>query len=145
MKVLLHVSLFIMSDDQVLLVQEADPEDEKRWNLPGGHIEPGESIIDGAVREALEETGLQVTLTGLLGVYARIGTLEKRAIRFVFHADSITDAAIAGDGVLATQWLSRANLANFPEDHLLGNSLRQILEDGFAGICYPLSAVCDHP
>ncbi len=144
MTVLLHVSLFIVRDGRVLLVQEADPEDEGRWNLPGGHVESGESITDGAVREAQEETGLSVALTSLVGVYSRIGTPEKRAVRFVFHADSETGTAVAGDGVLAVQWLSRSDLADFPDDRLLGNTLRRILEDGFDGRSYPLSVLCDH-
>lgn len=144
MTVLLHVSLFLVRDDRVLLVQEADPEDEGRWNLPGGHVEPGESIVDGAVREALEETRLVVTLRSLVGIYASVGTSQKRAVRFVFQTDSEMEPAMAGDGVLAVQWLSRADLATFPDERLLGTTLRRILEDGFNGMNYPLSALCDH-
>jgi 8-oxo-dGTP pyrophosphatase MutT (NUDIX family) len=40
------------------------------WGMPGGKIEPGESITEAAVREAYEETGLKVKVTRLLGVYS---------------------------------------------------------------------------
>ena len=40
------------------------------WGLPGGRIDPGESISETVIREALEETGLVVEITCLLGVYS---------------------------------------------------------------------------
>jgi 8-oxo-dGTP diphosphatase len=52
---------------RVLLVRRAD---DGSWGLPGGGVEPGESWSDAAHRECLEETGWQVHVTGIFGVYS---------------------------------------------------------------------------
>jgi 8-oxo-dGTP diphosphatase len=54
--------------DRVVLVRRKYP--PEGWAIPGGFVETGETVEAAAVREALEETGLSVTLTALLGVYS---------------------------------------------------------------------------
>lgn len=54
--------------DRVVLVRRKYP--PAGWAIPGGFVEVGETVETAAVREALEETGLHVTLTALLGVYS---------------------------------------------------------------------------
>ena len=51
---------------EILLIHRTDNDN---WSLPGGAMEPGESMTDCAVRETLEETGVQVEITGLVGIY----------------------------------------------------------------------------
>jgi 8-oxo-dGTP diphosphatase len=57
-----------MPDGGIVLVERTYP--PPGWALPGGHVDIGEFVADAAVREAREETGLQVALVELLGVYS---------------------------------------------------------------------------
>ena len=59
----------VVFDDsgRVLLQKRAD---NGRWALPGGWVDPGESVEQGAVREVWEETGLRVSVKRLVGVYS---------------------------------------------------------------------------
>ncbi len=54
--------------EDIVLVRRKNP--PEGWAIPGGFVEAGESAETAAVREALEETGLAVTLVSLLGVYS---------------------------------------------------------------------------
>jgi ADP-ribose pyrophosphatase YjhB (NUDIX family) len=64
----LAATVVVIDQGRVLLIQR---EDLKIWALPGGAIDPGESVAQAAVREVREETGLEVELTRLVGIYAR--------------------------------------------------------------------------
>ncbi|MFB6354209.1 MAG: NUDIX domain-containing protein, partial [Halobacteriales archaeon] len=59
----------IERDGRVLLVREGKPGVAGQWNLPAGRVEPGETPVHAARREAREEAGLDVTPTRLVGVY----------------------------------------------------------------------------
>lgn len=58
--------IFDEARDRILLTRR---EDNGRWCLPGGGMDPGESAAEACVREVLEETGLEVKVTKLVGIY----------------------------------------------------------------------------
>ena len=69
----LAVNIAVMQDGRILLTQRDDFE---TWILPGGGVEDGESLAHAAIRETKEETGLDVELTRLVGVYSRLGNVS---------------------------------------------------------------------
>lgn len=52
---------------ELLLMQRSD---NGCWGLPGGYVEPGESVVQATVREVMEETGYQIEVGRLIGVYS---------------------------------------------------------------------------
>lgn len=59
--------IFDESHERILLTRRAD---NGRWCLPGGRTEPGESVEETCIREIREETGLEVQIGKLIGVYS---------------------------------------------------------------------------
>jgi ADP-ribose pyrophosphatase YjhB (NUDIX family) len=83
---LLGVNIAIMERDRILLTKR---EDFAVWCLPGGAVESGESLAQAAIREAREETGLEVRLIGLVGTYSRPNWRAGGAHEVLFAAERI--------------------------------------------------------
>lgn len=68
---LLAVDAIIVLQEGIVLIRRDRPPYEGCYALPGGFVEPGESVEEAVCREAREETGLELELLGLVGVYSR--------------------------------------------------------------------------
>lgn len=64
------VDVVIPSEEGVVLIRRGSEPYEGMWALPGGFVEVGETVENAAVREAKEETNLDVELERLVGVYS---------------------------------------------------------------------------
>jgi ADP-ribose pyrophosphatase YjhB (NUDIX family) len=82
----LGVSIAIIHDRRILLIKRADFE---VWALPAGEIDVGETPTQAAIREAREETGLDVRLTRLVGLYTIPAWTKLDAHNAVFAAEII--------------------------------------------------------
>ncbi|MBU2097204.1 MAG: NUDIX hydrolase [Gammaproteobacteria bacterium] len=113
------------------------------YNQPAGHLDPGETLFEAAIREALEETAWQVQLTGFLGLYQYISPENDECyIRSCFAASALShDAGRALDkDITATHWMTLA------EVKAKGSQLRspvvlKVLEDYCVGHTLPLSVI----
>lgn len=104
----------------VLVVQRCD---NGVWELPGGRVDIGESVIDAAVRETLEEAGILVRITGLVGLYSDPRQIVcatdghvRQEFAVVFHAEPADDAAPRPDGVetRSAGWATREEIDRLP-------------------------------
>ena len=62
------VTAVVVQHRELLLIHKVD---NNRWALPGGAIDLGESSVQAAIRETQEETGIEIEILGLIGVYTR--------------------------------------------------------------------------
>ena len=69
----LAATVVVERDDRVLMVRRAIQPGIGLWSLPGGYVDRGEVVEKAAAREVLEETGLHVNITGLLGLFSEEG------------------------------------------------------------------------
>ena len=69
---LVGVAGVVIDDGRTLLIRRAKPPYEGQWSIPGGLLELGETVAAGVARELSEETGLEVNVLDLIGVFERI-------------------------------------------------------------------------
>lgn len=77
--------------------------DRDLWNLPGGRVEEGESPWDGAIREAMEEIGVEIKVEKLAGVYFK---REQSETVFQFVASIVSGEPHTSDEVSEVQYFS---------------------------------------
>ena len=107
--------LCLIRRDGEYLLQDRIKKDWRGFTLPGGHVEPGESIVDAVVREMQEETGLTVENPKLCGV-KQFPIDGGRYLVFLFVADEFSGEVISSEEG-AMHWvkkedLSKVNLVN---------------------------------
>ena len=144
------VAAVIEKDGRYLMIEEMT-RDGLRINTPAGGLEPGESPIEGAMREALEETACHFTPQALLGVYLARNPDSERGpgvtyIRFAFcgtASDPVPGQALDSP-VVRTLWMTADEVAA-ARDRLRGPLVLQCIEDHRAGRRLPLEAVYTHP
>jgi ADP-ribose pyrophosphatase YjhB (NUDIX family) len=130
-------------DGRILLTRFAlsGHPDHGRWTMPGGGMEWGESPLETAHRELLEETGLAAALGEVAGVYARWLTAEESVrgesglyVAIVFHASDVRGDLLehfdADDTTDAAQWFPIEGLDEVPHVELVDFVLELLASRG---------------
>ncbi len=111
----LAVGAVVLHEGRLLLVRRMQPPAVGAWSVPGGRVEPGETLTAAVAREVLEETGLLVAVDELVGWVERTGD----AYHFVildFFAHVLGDdlEPVAGDDAGEARWVEAADLDELP-------------------------------
>ena len=137
------VAAVVERDGRYLLVEEHTPEG-LRLNNPAGHLEPGESLLQGVVRETLEETARQFEAQALVGVY--LSRLRREHpdedvtyLRFAF-CGTVGDpepGRALDRGIVRTLWLTPQEVRASSPRHR-SPLVRRCIADHLAGRRHPL-------
>ena len=105
----------VMRGDRALVVRRANPPLLGRWGFPGGVLELGETVAQGAMRELLEETGVIAEAAGPLTVIDTIDRDPEGRIRYHYTLVAVigrwqSGEGVAGDDADEVAWLTRAEL-----------------------------------
>jgi len=92
------VGVVVFQDEKVLLIKRGKPPRAGEWSLPGGKQELGETLQEAAHREVKEETGISITITGLVDV---VDFIDRGEDDIRFHYSLIDFAAQYQGGTLA--------------------------------------------
>lgn len=110
-----------VADDagRLLLIRRTDNDN---WALPGGGHDPGETIVDCAVREVREETGVDCEITGLVGIYTNPRHVieytsdgeVRQEFSIVFTARPVGGMPTPSSESSQVRWVTPAAVDNYP-------------------------------
>lgn len=115
-------NLCLIRRGEEILLQNRRKKDWQGYVLPGGHVEPGESIVDSVIREIKEETGLDIIEPRLCGV-KQFPIEDGRYLVFLFKTDSFSGELISSEeGKM--EWIRMDELERYP----IVSDLRELLD-----------------
>jgi len=144
------VAGIIAKDGRYLLVEEHTPKG-LMLNNPAGHLDPGESPVQGCIREVLEETAFHFKPTALVGIY--LSRFQKPAttddpdedityLRFAFTGElgEFEPSRQLDTGIVRTLWMNLEEMRQTSERHR-SRLLIKCAEDHARGLRFPLETV----
>ena len=109
------VDIIIHKDGKILLIKRKNP--PFGWALPGGFVDEGETVEQAAIREAKEETGLDVQLETLLYVYSDPRRDKRQHTLSIVFTASSNGTPVAADDATDLGYYSFKELPKLAFDH----------------------------
>jgi 8-oxo-dGTP diphosphatase len=112
---IIGVLAVVLRGDKALVVRRANPPMAGRWGFPGGALELGETVAEGAMRELFEETGVVAEPAEVLTVIDTLDRDDEGRVRYHYALVAVHGLWRSGEGVAADDvdeaaWLSREDI-----------------------------------
>ncbi len=126
----LAASVAVFRDGKVLLATRTRPPDDRLWSLPGGKVEPGETLEQAALRELAEEVGVEARILAFNRHVEIFGRDAAGAVTHHFVVASFVGSWLSGEPTVgpeagAVMWADPLRLAGLPTTRELGDVLRR--------------------
>ena len=123
-------TIIAVEDGRIVLVRRAIEPGYGRWVFPGGYVDRGEVVAAAAIREAREESGLEVRLEGLVSIYS----YPERPPVIIVYAATATGGTLKHDEESLD--ISTFAETEIPWGELAFRSTREALRDYYAGVLH---------
>jgi len=140
------VATIVEKDGKFLFVEEI-ADGQRVLNQPAGHVDEREPILQAALRETLEETGWEVEITELVGIYTYTAPHNQVTYyRFCYAANPVraVPGAELDQDIIGPVWLSPEELLA-RKDQWRSPLIMKCLQDYLNGRRFPLDLVYEHP
>lgn len=133
------VATVVARGSQLLFVEE-ESADGLVLNQPAGHLESGESLLEAAVRETLEESAWTVRLTHLIGIYQWQAPRGHEYVRVGFAAEPLHHHPERNldTGIRRALWLTPTGM-RAERERLRSPMVERLVDDWLAGARHPLA------
>lgn len=104
------VGAVVFREGMVLVIKRGKPPFDGRWSIPGGGLHYGERLEDAVRREVREETGIDIRIGGLIGVFEAVPgahpEIERHVVMADYWAEWVDGEPIAGDDAAAAEFVT---------------------------------------
>jgi 8-oxo-dGTP diphosphatase len=130
---LLAASIAVFRDGKVLIATRTRPPGAGVWSLPGGLVEPGETLEQAALRELMEEVGIEARIVGFNRHVQRIDRDDDGRIRHHYVVASFVGAWTAGEAMTGPEagevrWVEPVALDGLSTTQSLGRTIARAAE-----------------
>ncbi|RJS95088.1 NUDIX domain-containing protein [Salinisphaera sp. Q1T1-3] len=138
----LTVAAIVACESRYLVVEEI-ARGRRVVNQPAGHVEPGETILDAAIRETREESAWRFHPTGIVGFYYMPHADGRHTLRVALagQVDDHRPRQALDDGIITTHWLTRGELGE--RDDLRSALVLRAIDDYESQPLMPLARLTD--
>ena len=121
--------VYIKKDNKILMVQENKESKKGKWNMPAGKLDNNESIIDAAIREAKEETGIDINIKGLIAILENVTSIGQLVVFYFMGEYKSGEIEFDNEEIADVKWMTEKEIKNLDKNTIRGGeTIDDILE-----------------